>query len=154
MKQDPQVQFTDEDVLNYYKQNYMTKHCKEIKFESSLINDEIKEYQKFLKSCCCVKPLSLLIYSIIILAFAFVGFFFLISENKGYKAYKEILERNISLINNEFPNELESLRLVSFLSRDKGEGDCTYLKYSLGDCKYDKLIIRMDNVTIFSILII
>ena len=138
MKQDPQVQFTDEDVLNYYKQNYMTKHCKEIKFESSLINDEIKEYQKFLKSCCCVKPLSLLIYSIIILAFAFVGFFFLISENKGYKAYKEILERNISLINNEFPNELESLRLVSFLSRDKGEGDCTYLKYSLGDCKYDK----------------
>ena len=136
-----QVQFTEQDIiniLNYYKQNYNTKYCRQIKFENSLTDIESKEYNKYVSSCSCVKPLVLLIYSIIIFAFALTGFFFLISKNEGYKAYKEILERNISLINNEFPNELETKRLVSFLTKDENDKSCTYLRYSLSLCKFNE----------------
>ena len=95
MIQNSQVASNEQEVLNYYKQNYRTKICREIKFEDTLDDKAKKQYQKFNKSCCCIRPLSLMVYSIIILVFAFVGFFFSISRNKGYKSYKEILEKNI-----------------------------------------------------------
>ena len=136
MIQNSQVILNEQEVLNYYKQNYRTKICREIRFEDTLDDKAKKEYQKFNKSCCCVKPLSIMIYSIIILAFAFVGFFFSISKNKGYKSYKEILDKNISLIENKYPNELETLRLLNFLSIDQSDFNCTYDKYSFGLCFY------------------
>lgn len=136
MIQNSQVASNEQEVLNYYKQNYRTKICREIKFEDTLDDKAKKQYQRFNKSCCCIRPLSLMVYSIIILVFAFVGFFFSISRNKGYKSYKEILEKNISLIENEYPNDLESLRLINYLSIDKYVFNCTYTKYSFKLCEY------------------
>ena len=93
------IEDNENQVLRFHLENYKTKFCTEIQFEEYLEESEKKTYNKFLKSgCCCNSPLSLLIFSIFILAFTFVGFFFSISKNKGYKAYKGLLERNMSLI--------------------------------------------------------
>ena len=95
----PQNDDNQQDVLNYYRENYKSKECSEITFENYLEEAQKKSYIQFHKSCCCcIKPLSLLIFSIIILAITCAGFFFSISKNKGYKAYKGLLERNMSLI--------------------------------------------------------
>ena len=136
MLKNSKVESNENEILNYYKQNYTSKFCREITFEDILDEKSKKEYQKFIKKCCCVKPLSLLIYSIIILAIACGGFFFAISRNEGYKAYKEILERNISLINNGYPDEKETSTLISFLKMDKNDSSCTYIKYSYNLCSY------------------
>ena len=68
------------------------------------------------------KKYQIMIYSIIILAFTCAGFYFTISENEGYKAFKEVLERNISLINVDLPHEYETVKLLSYLNRPQEEG--------------------------------
>ena len=135
----PQNQLSEEEVLNFYKQNYKTKICSEIKFEATIPEKLMKPYQKFQNSSCCLKPLSLLIYCIFILIIACAGFYFSIGENKGYKAYKGVLERNMSLIDNSFPHEHETIKLVKYLTTEYDEQyTCTYIKYSLGICNlYD-----------------
>ena len=91
--------FSEQEVLNYYKQHYKTKICTEIVFEGIIDEKSLKLYHKYKKSHCCIRPLSFL-------AFTCAGFYFTISENDGYKAYKEVLERNISLTKVELPHEL------------------------------------------------
>ena len=132
----PQNEFTEEEVLNFYKQNYKTKICSEIRFEDTIPELLMKQYKKFKSSSCCIRPLSLLIYSIFILIIACAGFYFAISENKGYKAYKGVLERNISLIDNDFPHEHETIKLIKLLTTpdDNDAYSCPYLRYSLGQC--------------------
>ena len=105
--QEPEV--NEQEVLNYYKQNYKTKICKEYLFEKSLDEAHKKLYEKFHKFSCCNTPLSLMIYSIFILVFTCAGFFFSISKNEGYKAYKGLLERNMSLIDTDLPNQYETI---------------------------------------------
>ena len=135
----PKVEANELDVLNYYKQNYKTKICREIHFEDSIDERQKKLYKKFQSSCCCIRPLSLLIYSIFIFAFTFVGFLLSISKNKGYKAYKEVLERNMSLINNDLPHEHETIKLINYLTRNKAEDYiCNYLFYILDLCSIEK----------------
>ena len=136
MLNNPQTTFTEEEVLNFYKENYKTKICSEIRFEDTLPELFLKQYEKFKRSSCCIRPLSLLIYSIIVLIIACAGFYFAISENKGYKAYKGVLERNMSAIDNTFPHEHETIRLVKYLTTPN-ENDilsCPYISYSLGLC--------------------
>ena len=45
--QEPEV--NEQEVLNYYKQNYKTKICKEYLFEKSLDEAHKKLYEKFHK---------------------------------------------------------------------------------------------------------
>ena len=135
MLNNPQKEFSEQEVLNYYKQHYKTKICTEIVFEGTIDEKLLKLYQKYKKTHCCIKPLSLMIYSIIILAFTCAGFYFTISENEGYKAFKEVLERNISLINVDLPHEYETVKLLSYLNRPQEEGVfCSYIEYSLDKC--------------------
>ena len=135
----PQNDDNQQNVLNYYRENYKSKECSEIIFENYLEEAQKKSYIQFHKSCCCcIKPLSLLIFSIIILSITCAGFFFSISKNKGYKAYKGLLERNMSLIDTDFPNEYETIKLMYFLTKEKNFGnDCTFFKYSEGLCTFD-----------------
>ena len=132
--------FTEEEVLNFYKENYKTKICSEIRFEDTIPELLMKQYKKFKSSSCCIRPLSLLIYSIIILIIACAGFYFAISENKGYKAYKGVLERNMSLIDNTFPHEHETIKFVKYLTtpRENDITSCSYILYSLDLCTEDK----------------
>ena len=136
MLNNPQPTFTEEEVLNFYKENYKTKICSEIRFEDTIPELLLKQYKKFQRSSCCIRPLSLLIYSIIILIIACAGFYFAISENKGYKAYKGVLERNMSLIDNTFPHEHETIKFVKYLTtpREDDATSCHYILYSLGIC--------------------
>ena len=131
----PQNQLSEEEVLNFYKQNYKTKFCSEVTFEATIPEKYLKPYQKFKNSSCCLKPLSLLIYCIFILIIACAGFYFSIGENKGYKAYKGVLERNMSLIDNSFPHEHETVKLVKYLTTEYDAAyACPYIKYSLDIC--------------------
>ena len=90
MLSSPEIQFSEQQILDYYKQNYKNKICNEVDFESTLELPFNKLYKKYKKSKCCIKPLPLLIYSIFILIIACAGFYFSISENKGYKAFKGV----------------------------------------------------------------
>ena len=134
MLSSPEIQFSEQQILDYYKQNYKNKICNEVDFESTLELPFNKSYKKYKKSNCCIKPTSLLVYSIFILIIACAGFYFALSENKGYKAYKGVLERNMSLIDNEFPHEYETIKLVNYLTRDKENSECSYIEYSLQKC--------------------
>ena len=132
-----QADNNQQEVLNYYRENYKSKVCSQITFEDYLEEAEKKSYIQFNKSsCCCIKPLSLLIYSIFILAITFVGFYFSISKNKGYKAYKGLLETNMSLINTDLPNEYETTKLIYFLTNKEENLNnvCNFFKYSEGLC--------------------
>ena len=127
----------ENEILRHYQQYYKTKICKEKLFLSTLREDEIKVYTNFLRKGCCIyhNTLNLVIYCYCIAIFTIVGLFFCISKNEGYKAYKGLLERNLSEINIEFPNENETLKLVSYLNRNKSlDNNCTYIRYSVGKC--------------------
>ena len=132
------IEDNENQVLKFHLENYKSKFCSEIIFEEYLEEHEKKIYIKFHKSgCCCNSPLSLLIFSIFILAFTFVGFFFSISKNKGYKAFKGLLERNISLIESDLPNEYESIKLISYLTNKKNFDFCNFFLYSEKFCSFD-----------------
>ena len=133
-----QQKVNEQGILSYYQKTLKSKICREIRFEEILDEKQMNLYKQYQKPSCCIKPLSLLIFSVIIFIFTFVGFFFSISKNEGYKAYKEVIEKNISLIDNEFPHEHETLKLINFLCRNKSEdNECAYLLYSLGLCTKD-----------------
>ena len=135
--QEPEV--NEQEVLNYYKQNYKTKICKEYLFEKSLDEAHKKLYEKFHKFSCCNTPLSLMIYSIFILVFTCAGFFFSISKNEGYKAYKGLLERNMSLIDTDLPNEYETIKLLYFLTTNTiDEYECDFFRYSEDLCTLEQ----------------
>jgi hypothetical protein len=128
----------ENQVLNFFTQNYKSKLCSEIIFEEYLEEREQKSYIRFVKSSrCCITPLSQLIFSIFILAFTCAGFFLSISKNKGYKAYKGLLERNMSLIDSDLPNEYETIKLMTYLTEEKNSGDCNFFKYIENICFID-----------------
>ncbi len=131
-----QIDDNQQEVLNYYKENYKSKVCTQITFEDYLEEAEKKSYIDFHKSsCCCIKPLSLLIYSIFILAITCSGFFYSISKNEGYKAYKGLLETNMSLVDTDLPSEDETIQLINYLTSDKNfDFECTFEKYIEGFC--------------------
>lgn len=132
----PQQQATEEETLNYYQRCCKTKQCELTTFEDSLSKIELRQYNR---SCsCCQKASSCLVFSIITAIFTAAGIFFSFSRNEGYKAYKGLLERNMTLIGSEFPNEHETLKLIDILNRDKSEDEsCTYLNYSIGNCNIE-----------------
>ena len=141
MLSSPEIQFSEQQILDYYKQNYKNKICNEVDFESTLELPFNKSYKKYKKSNCCIKPTSLLIYSIFILIIACAGFYFALSENKGYKAYKGVLERNMSLIDSDLPNEYETIKLMIYLNEEKNIGsECNFFKYSEGLCNFNSYI--------------
>ena len=61
MLNNPQTTFTEEEVLNFYKENYKTKICSEIRFEDTLPELFLKQYEKFKRSSCCIRPLFIII---------------------------------------------------------------------------------------------
>ena len=132
------LEISEQDILNYYKQMYKAKILKEVSYEEYLDDEDKhkKMYESFKKAWFCIRPKSLLIYSIVIFAITFSGLFLTISKNEGYKSYKEAIEKNISLINNNIPHEHETLKLVSYLDQNGYEDykECNYLFYSLGYC--------------------
>ena len=135
----PDTQDNLQEILNYYKKNYNSKFCKEFLYEDFLEDDQKKNFIQFHKGCCCTKPLSLLIYSIFILIITCAGFYFSISKNKGYKAYKEILERNMSLVNTDVPNKHETEILMSYLSEEIiiDDYECNFLQFYEGFCSFN-----------------
>ena len=137
----PQTGDNEQEILNFYRQNCKSKLCSEIIFEDYLEEAQKKSYIQFHKSCCCTTPLSLLIFSIIILVITCGGFFFSISKNKGYKAYKGLLERNMSLIDSDLPNEYETIKLMIYLNEEKNIGyECNFFEYSEGLCNFNSYI--------------
>ena len=136
MLPESKAESSEKEILDYYKQNYKTKICREIKFDDFLDDKEKKIYQKYLKFCCCINPICLMVFSIIIFIFVLTGFIFCISKNKGYKRYKEILEKNMQLVDKEYPDDLESFRILSFLKINISDNICDYTKYSFRLCKY------------------
>ena len=134
----PQSVNNEQEVLNYYQRTFKSKICTEIPFLGLLDPKMQKLYNKLQGSCCCLKPLSLLIYSIIVFAIAIVGLVFCLSRNEGYKAYKEYLEGEMALVNSGFPHEDESVKLVEHLKSSEAKEDdiyfCTYIEYILQYC--------------------
>ena len=141
----------EDEQLKKYQQLYKTKVCTEKLYRDTLDLIQSKPYDDYEKgSCCscCITPLSLLIYSIIVAIFTVGGFIFMLSKNKGYKAYKELLERNITIIEakNKFPNEYESLKLIEYLNRNQDEdSQCSYLLYSIEICSLENYRLFCTN---------
>ena len=120
----------EQDFFKENKQLYKAKICTEVIYDPMLT--QTKE-----KCSCFINPICLLIYCIIVAIFVVAGLIFRISNNEGYLAYKGFIEKviNISDVNNPFPKENETLKLIAFLKRDKNEDSfCTYLKYSFDRC--------------------
>ena len=127
----------EKEALKEYQQLYNTKICAEVLDGNMLDYDETNPAQNSQKCSCLTIPSYFLIYSIIVAIFAVAGFILRLSNNEGYNFYKEILEKNITIleINNTFPDEKETFKLLAYLNRDKGEdSSCTYLKFSLSHC--------------------
>ena len=122
------------------EKNIETKICYQIDFKNFLDENLIKGYPKFTGSKCCNTVKSLLAFSIIIVIFTCAGFYFSIS-NEGYKQYKDALEKNITLFEEEeeIPSEFENKKIVEYLNMDEyGDYDntsCTYIEFSLSECK-------------------
>ena len=124
--------------------------CTEIPYESALNPTQLNKYYKYQDKSFCsylTTPLQLLIYSIIIAILVAGGIYFNLGRNEGYIAYKALLEKNISYIeNHRFPNENETLKLFTYLNRNKSEDDlCPYLLYSLGKCFISKYRTYCNN---------
>ena len=120
----------EEDFSKENQQLYKVKICTEVIYDPML--NQTKE-----KCSCFINPIYLLIYSIIIEILVVAGLYFRISNNEGYIAYKEYIEKEINILEmgTHFPNENETLKLLAFLKRDKNEDSfCTYLKYSFNKC--------------------
>ena len=129
----PENETVKQEVLDYFNLNYHSNMLCEIKYEDFLNT----KYKRVQKSQCCITPLSLLIYCIFIAIFTFAGIYFCISKNEGYISFKALLERNMSLFNNDFPNDYETAEILAYLNRPEGEDiDCDFILYSLGKCDY------------------
>ena len=125
---------------NYYYQNkFEEKVYDEINFENFLEEKDEKSYERYKKPKCNNIPKCLLTLSIIIIIFNIAGLYFSISRNEGYIKYKQLLEKNLTLIENQYPNENETKKLVAYLTRDESEGidddSCSYIEYSLSLCE-------------------
>ena len=132
-----EVKNNNQQILNNYQAAFKSKSCTEIQFLGILDDKSIKLYNKYINSCCCLKPLFLLIYSFIVFIIGIVGIIFCLSNNAGYKAYKEYLETSMALDQPKFPNEDETVKLVellNMLSEDDYYSTCNYIRYSLGFC--------------------
>ena len=141
---------SEEDSLKQYQDCYRKYVCSEISYETTLSPTQLKEYKKYQENSCCScfkTPLPLLIYSIIVAILVAGGIYFNLGRNEGYIAYKALLEKNISYIeNHKFPNENETLKLFTYLNRNKSEDDlCPYLLYSLGKCFISKYRTYCNN---------
>ena len=116
-----------------------TKIYDKIDFVNFLDEIFADKYEKFKKPKCCNNAKSLLIFSIIIVIFTCAGFYFSISRNEGYKQYKEFLEKNITLFNEEIPSEYISKKRVAYLNMDEFDDydniSCAYIEYSLSKCE-------------------
>ena len=139
MQFDSQKIEQNQDILSNYQQNFETKVCDEIQFINFIEENDIKSYERFKKPKCCNTPKSLLIFSIIIVIFTFAGLYFSISRNEGYKQYKELLEKNITLVKIQLPSDYENKKLIAYLTRDEFDNNddysCSYIEYSLSLCK-------------------
>ena len=139
----PEIQSEERKIINSNEQkNIDTKICDKIDFLNFLDVMLINIYTKFKKPKCCNTPKSLLAFSIIIVIFTCAGFYFSISRNEGYKQYKELLERNITLFNGDYPSEYESKKIVAYLNMDEFDDydnvSCSYIEYSLLQCELVK----------------
>jgi len=138
MKSDYQDIIKEKDIYNNCQQSFEAKICDEINFVNFLEEKEVKNYERFKNPKCNNTPKSLLIYSIIIVILTCAGLYFSISRNEGYKQYKQLLEKNLTLVKVELPSEYENKKLVAYLTRDKFESNddsCSYIEYSLSLCE-------------------
>ena len=139
MNSDCQNKIKKKDIFNNYQQSFDVKICDEINFVNFLDEKDVKNYERFKNPKCNKTPKSLLIFSIIIVILTCAGLYFSISRNEGYKQYKQLLEKNLTLVKVELPSEYENKKLVAYLTRDKFESNddnsCSYIEYSISLCK-------------------
>ena len=91
----------------------------ECEYKRYLEENEQKNYEKFLNKGCCGSgnnkmAITLLVYSIIIVMFVVAGFIFRISNNEGYREYKNALENNLKLVDSNFPDDSEMQKVINF----------------------------------------
>ena len=128
---------------DFFKQNqqlYKSKICSEV-VQNPMLSQK--------SQALCSLPNQKIVLSIFVLIFVIAGLIFRIGNNEGYKAYKEIIENEINILemNGTFPNENETLKLMAYFKRDKNEDSfCTYLKYSLYICS-EKYYRSYCNIT-------
>ena len=83
-----------------------------------MLESEIQSYERFFNKGCGSgtnkTTITLLVYSIIIIIFAIVGFIFRISKNEGHKKYKEEIEKVLGLLDTNLPDDLEMEKILNF----------------------------------------
>ena len=102
----------NDDNINYIK-------ATECEYKNYLAENEKTIYEKFLNKGCCGSgsnkmTITLLVYSIIIIVFVVAGFFFRISNNEGYKEYKNELENDLKLVDTNIPDDSEIQSVINF----------------------------------------
>ena len=131
-----------QNINNNAQKNIETKICDQVDFLNFLDEIQANQYKNYKRPRNCNSAKSLLIFSIIIVIFTCAGFYFSISRNEGYKQYKELLERNITLFNGEYPSEYENKKIVAYLNMDEFDDydnvSCSYIEYSLLQCELAK----------------
>ena len=101
-----------DDNINYIK-------ATEIDYKNYLAENEQTIYEKFLNKGCCGSgnnkmAITLLVYSFIIIIFVIAGFIFRISNNEGYREYKNELENELKLVDTDFPDISEIQKVINF----------------------------------------
>ena len=101
----------NEDNIYYIKAN-------EIRYKDYLLEKEQILYDRCINkgygSSNNKMTITLLVYCIIIILFTIVGFFFRISNNKGYKQYKNEIEKELYLVDTNLPDNSEMEKILKF----------------------------------------
>ena len=69
-----QQKVNEQGILSYYQKTLKSKICREIRFEEILNEKQMNLYKQYQKPSCCIKPLSLLIFSVFIFVLSEVTF--------------------------------------------------------------------------------
>ena len=139
---------SDEQILQKYERDFRKKNCIQRDFTFSLDEVEKRVFTNNQSSCCRHK--GSIICAIISLILICGGIYFAISRNEGYKALKLSLEKNITSIGTNFPNEEQTKKLVLFLNNPEIKDDnylikrldepCNYEEYQQLRCHYSQFI--------------
>ena len=141
-------QQSDEQILKKYQRDFGKKICIQRDFTFTYDEREKKLYTNEKFNHCGQK--SLIVCAIITVILICGGIYFAISRNEGYKALKFIIEKNITSISFNFPNEDQIRKLALFLNNSELNDDiyfinslespCNYEQYQQFKCHYSQFI--------------
>ena len=139
MNQETTLNLSNEEILHKYKKNYGKKICAEKNYDFNFTEREKNLISKYQNPCCGKN--GFIACAIITLIFNCAAIYFAISRNDGYKAYKFALEKNITSISKNFPDDTESLKLINYLNKNErldSNEPCTYNEYRQELCTYSQ----------------